>query len=214
MKTHEALIASMIESGVLHSPQIIEAFENIDRKYFIPEGFEEHHYIDRPLPIGKEQTISQPSTVAFMLEQLEPKRGEKILDIGSGSGWTTALLCHIVGKEGSVLGLERVDDLVEQGRTNLAKLNLGPHCKIEKAGPQLGKSGETFDKILVSASAEEIPEELFAQLKIGGILVIPVRNSIFRFKKLSESKVEAKEFPGFVFVPLIHERKPEKQTEA
>jgi protein-L-isoaspartate(D-aspartate) O-methyltransferase len=207
MKTNKALIASMIEKGALKSPQIIEAFEKIDRKNFIPEEFRDHIYIDRPLPIGKEQTISQPSTVAFMLEHLEPKKGDKILDIGSGSGWTTALLCHIVGKEGSVLGLERVDELVEKGQNNIAKLNLGEHCRIQKAGDALGVPGEQFDKILVSASAEEIPEELFAQLKVGGILVIPVRNSIFRFKKLSDTKVEAQEFPGFVFVPLIKEKK-------
>ena len=207
MNSKKELITSMIENGALRSPQIIEAFEKIDRKHFIPEDFREHIYIDRPLPIGKDQTISQPSTVAFMLERLEPQKGDKILDIGSGSGWTTALLCQIVGKEGSVLGLERHDELVEKGQKNLAGLGLGDHCRIEKAGAELGKPGEQFDKILVSASAEEIPEELFAQLKVGGILVIPVKNSIFRFKKLSDTKVEAQEFPGFIFVPLIREAK-------
>jgi len=210
MKNNRELIASMIEKGALKSPQIVEAFEKIDRKNFIPEDFREHIYIDRPLPIGKDQTISQPSTVAFMLEQLQPQAGEKILDIGSGSGWTTALLCQIVGKEGSVLGLERHDELVKRGQENLSKLDLGEHCRIEKAGKELGKPGETFDKILVSASAEEIPEELFAQLKTGGILVIPVKNSIFRFKKISDTKVEAMEFPGFVFVPLIKEDTEER----
>ena len=211
MKNKEELIASMIENGALRSPQIIEAFEKIDRKYFIPEEFQDHIYIDRPLPIGKDQTISQPSTVAFMLERLQPQPGDKILDIGSGSGWTTALLCQIVGPQGSVLGLERVDELVEKGQKNLSKLNLGDHCRIEKAGEELGKPGEQYDKILVSASAEEIPQELFSQLKIGGVLVIPVQNSIFRFKKISDTKVEAEEFPGFVFVPLIH-KKEAKQS--
>jgi len=211
MNSNKELIASMIANGALRSPQIIEAFEKIDRKYFIPESFQDHIYIDRPLPIGKDQTISQPSTVAFMLEQLQPQKGDKILDIGSGSGWTTALLCQIVGEEGSVLGLERHDELVERGRENLRKLHASDHCRIEKAGEELGKPGEQFDKILVSASAEEIPEELFAQLKVGGILVIPVKNSIFRFKKLSGTKIEAQEFPGFVFVPLIREKSSTKE---
>ena len=211
MKNNKELITSMIAGGVLKSPQIIEAFEKIDRKNFIPEDFREHIYIDRPLPIGKEQTISQPSTVAFMLERLEPQKGDKILDIGSGSGWTTALLCQIVGEEGSVLGLERHDELVEKGQQNLARLGLGDHCRIEKAGKELGTPGKQYDKILVSASAEEIPEELFDQLKIGGILVIPVQNSIFRFKKLSDTKVEAQEFPGFVFVPLIREKSKKEE---
>ncbi len=205
MKTNEELIESMIQNGSLKSPKIIEAFQKIDRKYFVPDDLIDLIYIDRPLPIGKDQTISQPSTVAFMLEHLEPKEGDKILDIGSGSGWTTALLCQIAGERGSVQGVERVDELVEKGQKNLEKLNFKQNCSIQKAGEKLGIPGEEFDKILVSASAKEIPKELFSQLKIGGILVIPVQNSIFRFKKISDDKVEAKEYPGFVFVPLIKE---------
>ncbi len=205
MKTNKELINSMLLNGALKSQNIKEAFEKIDRKYFIPKEFKDHIYDDRPLPIGKDQTISQPSTVAFMLERLEPKEGEKILDIGSGSGWTTALLCQIAGKNGSVTGLERVDELVKKGRENIARFNFGKNCDIQKAGKTLGIEDEKFDKILVSASAKEIPKELFSQLKIGGILVIPIQNSIFRFKKISAMKVEAKEYPGFVFVPLIKE---------
>ncbi len=206
MKTNEELIESMIKNGSLQNPKIIEAFKKIDRKYFIPDDLKDLIYIDRPLPIGEDQTISQPSTVAFMLEHLEPKEGDKILDIGSGSGWTTALLCHIAGESGSVQGLERVEQLVKKGKQNLEKFNFNKNCSIQKAGEHLGIPHEKFDKILVSASANEIPKELFSQLKIGGILVIPVKNSIFRFKKLSDEKVEAKEYPGFVFVPLITQR--------
>ena len=86
--TNRELINAMITSGVLKTPRIIDAFQKIDRKYFVPEAFSEHIYIDRPLPIGRDQTISQPSTVAFMLELLLPEEGSKVLDIGSGSGWT------------------------------------------------------------------------------------------------------------------------------
>jgi len=199
------LIDSMIVSGVLKTPRIIDAFKKIDRKYFVPKEFSEHIYIDRPLPIGREQTISQPSTVAFMLELLQPEEGERVLDIGSGSGWTAALLCTIVGESGSVLGLDRVDDLVEQGKRNIGQFDF-KQCQIKKADAKLGVPGETFDKILVSASAEEIPEELFSQLKVGGTLVIPVRNSIYRFKKLSPEKIAQEEYQGFVFVPLIYEK--------
>ena len=204
-KSNRELIDSMITSSVLKRPRIIEAFEKIDRKYFVPEEFSEHIYIDRPLPIGKNQTISQPSTVAFMLELLSPEEGDSVLDIGSGSGWTTSLLCSIVGEGGSVLGLERVDDLVEQGANNIEKFDFR-QCRIRKADAKLGVPGETFDRILVSAGAEEIPEELFAQLKVGGVLVIPVRNSIYRFEKLSDSQVRTEEYHGFVFVPLIYEK--------
>jgi len=204
MESKQELIDSMILRGMLGSPHIIDAFRKVDRKYFVPESFEEHIYVDAPLPIGNNQTISQPSTVAFMLEKLEPGEGDKILDIGSGSGWTTALLCHIVGEKGSVTGLERMEELAERGDENLAKLHFGSHCRIQRAGEKLGLPGEQFDRILVSASADEIPEELFLQLKVGGILVIPVRNSIFKFKKVSDTYVEREEFYGFVFVPLIY----------
>lgn len=204
MKTLHELVDDMIFSKMLQSPQIIDAFRAVDRKYFVPASFAEDTYIDAPIPIGNNQTISQPSTVAFMLERLAPQKGDKVLDIGSGSGWTTALLCHIVGEEGSVTGLERVGALVGQGRENLSKLNFGGHCRIESAGDKLGLPNEQFDRILVSASADDIPEELFSQLKVGGILVIPIGDSIFKFKKISEAQIEKEEFYGFVFVPLIY----------
>ncbi len=204
MNSMQTLVDAMILSDRLEDPQIIDAFRAVDRKYFVPDSFSEHIYVDAPLPIGNNQTISQPSTVAFMLEQLAPREGDKVLDIGSGSGWTTALLCQIVGEKGSVTGLERMDALVEQGKKNLVKLQFGSHCRIQRAGEKLGLPGEQFDRILVSASADEIPEELFLQLKIGGILVIPVKNSIFKFKKVSDAYVEREEFYGFVFVPLIY----------
>ena len=200
----KVLIDTMIVSGVLKSEEIIAAFTVVDRKYFVPTSKGEYIYIDAPMPIGNYQTISQPSTVAFMLEHLAAKSGDKVLDIGSGSGWTTALLCYIVGEEGSVKGLERVDELVEQGKYNLAKIDLPGDCHINKAGEELGLPGEQFDRILVSASADEIPEELFLQLKIGGRLVIPIRDSIFKFTKISESDVIKEEYYGFRFVPLVY----------
>ena len=203
METKQELIDAMIFSDMLKSPQIIDAFGAVDRKYFVPASFSDHIYIDAPLPIGNNQTISQPSTVAFMLEHLAAQEGDMVLDIGSGSGWTTALLCHIVGETGSVTGLERVSALVEQGCENLSKFNFN-HCRIKQAGEKLGLPGEQFDRILVSAAADEIPEELFTQLKIGGTLVIPVENSIYKFTKISEEEIENEEFYGFVFVPLIY----------
>lgn len=204
MKTMHTLVNEMMVSGILQSPEIIDAFRAVDRKYFVPDSIIEHTYVDVPLSIGNNQTISQPSTVAFMLEHLAVQEGDTVLDIGSGSGWTTALLCHIVGKEGSVIGIERLDALVEQGKKNLSRFNLHSHCHIQKAGEKLGLPGKKFDRILVSASAEQIPEELFSQLKIGGILVIPVGRSIFKFTKISEYEVDKEEFYGFVFVPLIY----------
>lgn len=204
MKKMDRLVDDMISSGMLKSPLIIDAFRTIDRKYFVPEKYKEDTYIDAPLPIGDYQTISQPSTVAFMLEKLDPQDGNTVLDIGSGSGWTTALLCYIIGDKGSVTGVERLETLVEQGKNNLSKFRFNAHCHIENAGEKLGLPGKQFDRILVSASADDIPEELFLQLKIGGILVIPIKESIFKFTKISETNIQKEEFYGFIFVPLIY----------
>jgi len=204
MNVLDKLVDNMIASNMLKNPLIIDAFRTIDRKYFVPDNMVEDAYVDAPLPIGHYQTISQPSTVAFMLERLDPQDGNTVLDIGSGSGWTTALLCYIVGDKGSVTGVERVDALVEQGKQNLSKFRFNSHCHIEKAGEALGLPGKQFDRILVSASADETPEELFSQLKPGGILVIPIRESIFKFTKVSETQIDKEEFYGFVFVPLIY----------
>jgi len=137
MKKMDELVDAMISSGMLRSPLIIDAFRTIDRKYFVPESYIDETYIDAPLPIGNYQTISQPSTVAFMLEKLDPKDGNRVLDIGSGSGWTTALLCYMVGDKGSVTGVERIESLVEQGKNNLSKFRFNSHCHIERAGESL-----------------------------------------------------------------------------
>ena len=204
MHSQEALIESMIQKGVLRTPRIIETFRQVDRALFVPPELRAYTYEDRPLPIGEGQTISQPSTVAFMLELLQPKEGEEILDIGSGSGWTTALLCSIVGKSGKVIGLERIDELVRFGKDNFGKLfGNRDNCSIEKAGEFLGIPGKQFDAILVSAAADHLPVELIEQLKVGGRLVVPVNNSIYLIEKLDNNKIKKQEFFGFSFVPLI-----------
>src|SRR3989338_8071025 len=109
--TKEVLIDDLIGGGYLKTPLIIEAFKKIDRADFVSENLRDEAYENYPLPIGFDQTISQPLTVAFMLELLQPQPGEKILDIGSGSGWTTTLLAFCVGKEGRGFGLERIPEL-------------------------------------------------------------------------------------------------------
>ena len=136
------------------------------------------------------------------MEMLEPKKGDKILDIGSGSGWTTALLSFIAGDSGSVVGIERVEQLVEFGNSNLEKFKF-KNAKIIQAGDKLGIPNEIFDRILVSAAAEIFPYELIKQLKINGKLVIPVKNSILEITKKEDGMVEEVEHYGFRFVPLI-----------
>lgn len=203
MISNNDLIKHLINTEVLYSNNLIEAFKKIDRINFVYKQSDREVYADHPLSIGRGQTISQPTTVAMMMEMLAPKQGEKILDIGSGSGWTTALLAYIVGDEGFVIGLERVNELVKFGSSNLEKYRF-KNAKIIQSGDTLGLRGEKFDRILVSAAADEFPYELTAQLNPGGKLVIPVRNSIFEITKKDDDTFDSVEHYGFTFVPLIY----------
>lgn len=198
------LIRSLMQKGVLKTPRIRGAFQAIDRRDFLPESVRELSERDAPLPTFCDQTISQPYTVAFMLELLEPRTGQRILDVGSGSGWVAALLAHIVGEKGRVFGIERIPELVSFSRNNLKKY------KFENASILCGDGTKglpheaEFDRIHVAAAAKKIPEALKTQLKIGGRMVIPTRAEDIRcIEKISKKKYDEKIYPGFVFVPLI-----------
>lgn len=199
MMTQNLLIAHLQNRGVLHSPRLIDAFYAVDRKDFVRP---EHHweaYEDYPLPIGYGQTISQPYTVAFMLEALDIRPEHSVLDIGSGSGWTTALIATMA-KE--VIGLERIPELVKFAKHNLQGYDF-PNATILEAGSELGIPSRSFDRILVSASASHLPEPLLSQLKTGGKLVIPVEDSILLITREADGSLTREAFHGFVFVPLI-----------
>lgn len=201
MEGKKELVKSLVQVGVLKTWSLIFAFLKIDRKDFVIEEYKRLSYIDTALPIGYEQTTSQPYTVAFMLELLGPMEGENILDIGSGSGWTTALLSHIVGKKGFVTGVEIVPELVKMGRENISKYDI-KNVKIIQASKKLGIPSKKFDRILVSAAAKEFPNELLKQIKLGGVIVIPVNNSIYRVYKEGKGKIKEEKHFGFSFVPL------------
>lgn len=202
-----ALIETLVEEGWLKTPRIIEAFKKIKRVDFLPESLKNLAELNEALPIGFGQTISQPLVVAFMLELLEPKEGEKILDVGSGSGWTSALLAEIVGERGKVIGIEIIPELKDFGEKNVAKYNFVKKGRVEFVCGDGSKGYEKeapFDKILVSASVQgKLPEAWKEQLKIGGRIVTPIGNSIWLFIKKSKKDFEEFEYPGFVFVPLI-----------
>lgn len=199
------LIDNLISSNWLKTPRLIEAFKKIKRIDFLPEEMKELSELNEALPIGYGQTISQPLVVAFMLELLQPQPGEKILDVGSGSGWTSALLAEIVGG-GKVIAIEVIPELMAFGKNNIEKYNFIKKGIVEClcADGSKGCNKEApFDKILASASAKEIPLAWKEQLKIGGRIVTPIGNSIWSFDKIAEKEFEEKEYPGFVFVPLI-----------
>jgi protein-L-isoaspartate(D-aspartate) O-methyltransferase len=201
-------VENLISQGWLKTERIISAFLKIKRKDFLPENLKDLAEYDGALPIGFGQTISQPLVVAFMLELLQPQEGEKILDVGSGSGWTSALLAEIVGEKGKVIAIERIPELVEFGRKNVEKYNFVEKKRVKFVLGDGSKGYEIeapFDKILCSATAKRLPLAWQKQLKVGGRIVTPIENSIWLFIKRKENVFEEKEFPGFVFVPLIEE---------
>lgn len=184
-----------------HSGKIISAFLDIDREKFIPLNDTEHAYEDVSLSLGfKGSTISQPSTIAFMLDKLELEDRQRILEVGSGSGYVLALIDHIV-KNGKIYGIEIVSKLVESSKevfkdnTRVNIFHGNGYKGLEEYGP--------YDRILVSASCSDlkVPEKLITQLEIGGILIIPIDDSIWKFKKTSNG-TEVEEFKGFLFVRM------------
>jgi len=207
------LIDLLIEDGWLRTPSIIEAFRKIKRADFlgVPDNnkLKNKEFLaemDEPLPIGYGQTISQPLVVAFMIEQLKPKEGDKTLDIGSGSGWTTAILSHIVGSTGKVIALEIIPDLKDFGEKNVSKYNFikSKVAKFICADGSVGYKKEApFDNILVSASSEGVSQFWKDQLKVGGRIVAPIKSSIWVFTKKTEDEFKKVEYPGFSFVPLV-----------
>jgi len=225
-----ALIDSLIKEGWLKTPRIIKAFREVKRVDFLPKEIKDLAELNEALSIGYGQTISQPLVVAFMLELLQPQPGDKILDVGSGSGWTTALLAQIVGQKGKVIAIDIIPELVEFGKQNVAKYNfiekgLPAACLPDRQGRQGiveficadGSKGykkeAPYDKILASASAETLPPVWKEEVKIGGRIVTPIGSSIWLFIKKSpsfakategkEAEFEEIEYPGFAFVPLI-----------
>lgn len=186
------LISDLRDQGF--SEKIVKAFEKVDRTKFVSSEIKEYAYKDTSLPIGEGQTISQPSTIAFMLEMLDLKNKQKVLEVGSGSGYVLALLSEII--DGEVYGIEIKKSLYKEAKK---KINVPIYLRDGRKGlPEKAP----FDRIIVSASSKDVPENLYEQLKMNGVMVIPLKFSIARVKK-TKIGMKIKEYPGFSFVPLI-----------
>lgn len=203
------LVNDLIRTGYLRTDIVIDAFSEIHRHEFVPDDLVQQSEANIALPIGFGQTISQPATVAFMFELLDLKKGQNILDVGSGSGWTTGLIAYIVGEKGRVTGLEVIKELCEYGKNNVEKFSFVKKGIAEfhaVSGVEGFEKNAPYDRILVSAASDGIPSALKKQLAVGGKMVLPVFNNIWYVEKKGEDDFAIEKFPGFTFVPFVEKK--------
>ena len=206
MEEVERLVEEYKRLGYLRSKKVEEAFRKVRREFFVPEEFKDQAYVDAPLPIPGGVTISAPHMHVICLEELDLKRGEKFLEVGAGSGIFLAYAYEIIKQKNKVFGIEINEETYKFALKNLEKAGYSDKVRMILGDGTLGLREEApFDKILISAAAPDFPKPLIEQLKIGGRIVTPIENSIWLFIKRKEYVFEEKEFPGFVFVPLIEE---------
>ena len=195
----------MKNTGFLTDSKIESAIRKVPRHNFVPESMKNKAYENEPIRIMKKQTISQPSVVSRMTEWLDLKEGQKVLEIGSGSGWQSAILAKIVGT-GKIFTVERHSELASFAKKNLEKLGI-KNVKIILGDGRLGLEEESpFDRIMVTAACREVPKALLDQLSLDGLLIAPVGDdiqSLILLKKTPEGIVEIKNQKGYVFVPLV-----------
>lgn len=185
--------------------KIIEAFSKVKREDFLPDEIKSMAYTDNALPIGYNQTISQPYTIGIMLSLMNLKKNQKVLEIGSGSGYVLALISEIVGENGRVYGVEVIRNLADKSvktlksYRNVSIRNINGKDGLPESAP--------FDKILISAALQEIPKTILSQLVDGGILVAPLgqfnQQSLVAIKRSKDYFFKLKEIPGFVFVKFV-----------
>lgn len=198
------IIQSLKSQGF--SNDILNAFKSVKRENFIPLNLRDKAYLDTALPIGRGQTISQPYTIATMLDMLNAKQANRVLEVGSGCGYVLSLLSEIVGPNGKVFGIEREKKLYEDSLINIKNLK---NTRIYNKNGAFGLEEESpFDKIIISAGCKEIPLKLLNQLKNKALLVAPLgsrrEQSLVCVQRNKDKFKIIKQIPGFVFVPFVN----------
>lgn len=196
------LLEELRQKGI-EDEAVLAAMATLPRHFFLDKAFEEWAYQDKPFPIGNEQTISQPYTVAYQTTLLQVKKRDKILEVGTGSGYQAAILA-ILGAR--VFTIERQELLYQKAKALLEALQLGNVRCFLRDGYKGMPEFAPFDKILVTAGAAELPQALLAQLAIGGIMVIPVGKEVqkmYQIKRLDQDRFEEKVLDDFRFVPFV-----------
>jgi len=198
------LVATIREKGITDM-NVLSAIEKIPRHLFLDSSFTEYAYIDKAFPIGNGQTISQPYTVAFQTELLRIKKNDKVLEVGTGSGYQASVLLELGAK---VFTIERQKELYQRTKNFLPTIGYKPRMFYGDGYAGLPVFAP-FDKIIVTAGAPYIPEALLQQLKIGGILVVPVGEDIqtmISIFKISDTEFDKNEHGNFRFVPLLEDK--------
>ena len=211
--TNKELVRELREVGYIKTDRIAEAFMTIDRAFFVPEELQSRAYENVALPIGDAQTISQPLVVAFMLELLGLQEGNKVLEVGTGSGWKSALIAFLIKTSSQtshskplIYSMERIPALSHGARNAIesAAPDLLPYITfIEGDGSKGYESGAPYDRIIAAAASDHICEAWKNQLMIGGRIVAPIEESIVVVDKKGRDVFEQREYYGFSFVPLI-----------
>ena len=199
-------LAKLLASKGIKDAKVLEAIKTVPRHLFLDSGFEDHAYQDKAFPIGADQTISQPYTVAFQTELLQVKPNDAILEIGTGSGYQTAILLHLKAK---VYTVERQQELFKKTNLFFKKLGYRPKKYVFGDGYKGLPEDAPFDGIIVTAGAPEVPKALMSQLKVGGRLVIPVgvdEQIMTLYIRKSEKEFEKQELGHFRFVPLLENK--------
>ncbi len=199
-------LVKILEDKGIEDKVVLDAIRAVPRHVFMDSGFEDHAYQDKAFPIGADQTISQPYTVAYQTALLQVKPGSKILEIGTGSGYQTAVLLHLGAR---VYTIERQQSLFKKTSRFFQKMGYRPKKFVFGDGYKGMPSEAPFDGIIVTAGAPHIPRELMAQLAIGGRLVIPVGEdpqTMMLVVRKSEKEFERQACGSFRFVPLLEDK--------
>ncbi len=199
----ETMIKYHLKARGIKDKKVLKAMKEVPREIFIPGNLASRAYNDNPLPIGEGQTISQPYMVAMMTEKLLLTGKEKVLEIGTGSGYQTAIMAHLAGH---VYTIERIPELTEKAEINLQKLDITNVSLFTGDGTCGWKEHAPYDRIIVTAGAPSIPDPLIKQLANNGLLVIPVGNSymqVLKIVKKIKNKIKIENSTGCVFVKLI-----------
>lgn len=197
----------MMSEGFIRSKRVAEAMMRVPREEFVPEEYRGYSYSDTPLPIGYGQTISAPHMVALMTDFLDPQPGQRVLEVGTGSGYQAAVIAEIVGSEGHVWTVERIPQLAEFALSNIRRAGYLDRVSIVVGDGSEGfEPAAPYDRIIVTAAAPEVPRPMLDQLKDGGRLVIPVGDmwlQVLRVVIKEGSKIRQETSIPCVFVPLV-----------